>query len=131
MATPRTPAKGKRRAGKLPKLTSKGKMLTDKEISNNIDNWIGGEFEEELRLTAFIDFNLRRQIRLATGIGDIESFVDEFNNGFAATSQLSPDSEVKSRSAQKAFGKSWSDRPRLKKISTETRVIYQPKSDNK
>lgn len=106
-------------------------MLSGQEISDNINNWIDGEFEEELRLTAFIDFNLRRQIRLATGIGDMESFVDEFNNAFAGTSQLSSDSQVKSRSGQEAFGESWSDRPRLKKISTESRVTYQPKSGDK
>jgi hypothetical protein len=128
MATPRRPAAGKRRQGKLPKLTNKGKMLGNQEISNNINNWIDAEFEEELRLTAFIDFNLRRQIRLATGIGDMGNFVEEFNNAFANTSQLASDSEVKSRSGQEAFGESWSDRPRLRKISTETRVIYRPKS---
>jgi hypothetical protein len=98
--------------------------LNTKEIANNINNWIEDEFEEELRLTAFLDVNTRRQIRLATGIGDIDAFVEEFNKGFANSSQLSPQ---KSSPNTGAFGEPWSDRPKLKKISQEARIVFRPK----
>lgn len=123
----RSPATG-RRSGKLPRLTNKGKLLSNADLKKNIDGWIDGEFEEELRLTAFLDVNHRRQVRLATGVGDMPTFVDEFNNGFANTSQLSSDEKVKARSGDRAFGEAWSDRPRLRKISQESRVIYRPKT---
>ncbi len=129
MASPPKRGSIKRRPnGKLPRLTSKGKLISNKEIADNIGNWINDEFEEELRLTAFLDVNTRRQIRLATGVGDMESFVDEFNNGFANSSQLSADNEVKSKGGDQAFGEAWSDRPKLKKISREFRIVYRPKS---
>lgn len=124
----RSPATG-RRSGKLPRLTDRGKLLSNADLKKNIDGWINDEFEEELRLTAFLDVNTRRQIRLATGVGDIETFVGEFNGGFANTSQLATDSEAKSKSGQQAFGEAWTDRPRLKKISREFRVIFRPKSN--
>lgn len=103
-------------------------MLSDADIAKNIDGWINDELEEELRLTAFIDVNTRRQIRLATGVGDMETFVSEFNAGFANSSQLSTDTEAKSKSGEQAFGEAWTDRPRLKKVSQEYRVTYRPKS---
>ena len=130
MATPRGRATGARRAGKLPRLTDRGRQLSPADQKKNIDGWIEGEFEEELRMTAFLDVNQRRQIRLATGVGDMPTFVDEFNNGFSNTSQLSSDEKIKSRSGDRAFGESWSDRPRLRKISVEARVIYRPKSNS-
>lgn len=105
--------------------------MSNQEIGSNINNWIQDEFEEELRLTAFLDVNTRRQIRLATGVGDMETFVGEFNNGFANSSQLSSDSEVKAKSGEQAFGEAWTDRPRLKKISQEFRIVYRPKSGSK
>lgn len=116
------------RGGRLPRLTNGVQMLSNQEIANNIDGWINDELEEELRLTAFIDVNTRRQIRLATGVGDMETFVGEFNNGFANSSQLSTDTEAKSKSGEQAFGEAWTDRPRLKKISQEYRIAYRPKS---
>lgn len=129
MASP--PKRGKisrRTNGKLPRVTSKGRLLNNNEIANNINNWINDEFEEELRMTAFLDVNQRRQIRLATGVGDMESFVKEFNNGFSNSSQLSPDPKSKSKAGEQAFGEAWTDRPRLKKISQEFRITYRPKS---
>lgn len=129
MASP--PKRGKisrRRGGKLPRVTDKGRLLNSNEIANNINNWINDAFEEELRMTAFLDVNQRRQIRLATGVGDMESFVKEFNNGFSNSSQLSPDPKSKSKAGEQAFGEAWTDRPRLKKISQEFRITYRPKS---
>lgn len=128
MATPPRRGSIKRSSGKLPKLTKNGKLLSDKEIEDNINNWMDDELSEELRMTAFLDVNTRRQIRLATGVGDIDAFVNEFNNGFANSSQLSTNTEAKSKSGEQAFGEAWSDRPRLKKISREFRIIYKPKS---
>lgn len=130
MARPRETATGARRAGKLPRLTERGRLISNADLKKNIDGWIDGEFEEELRMTAFLDVNQRRQIRLATGVGDMPTFVEEFNNGFSNTSQLSSDEKVKSRSGDRAFGETWSDRPRLRKISVEARVIYRPKSNS-
>lgn len=124
MPTPRSPSQGKRRQGKLPRLTNKGQILKPQELAENINNWLEDEFEEELRLTAYIDVNTRRQVRLATGIGDIETFVDEFNKGFANSSQLLPE---KADPNSGAFGEAWSDRPKLKKISQEARITYRPK----
>lgn len=118
----------RRRQGKFPRTTDKGKLLNTNEIAKNIDGWINDEFEEELRMTAFLDVNQRRQIRLATGVGDMETFVQEFNNGFANSSQLSPDPKSKSKAGEQAFGEAWTDRPRLKKISQEFRITYRPKS---
>lgn len=125
--SPRRALKRERR-GRLPRLTNKSKLLSDEEIAKNIDGWINDELEEELRLTAFIDVNTRRQIRLATGVGDMETFVGEFNNGFANSSQLSTDAETKSKSGEQAFGEAWTDRPRLKKVSQQYRITYRPKS---
>lgn len=129
MATPprRGPIK-RRSSGKLPKLTKKGKLLSNKELEDNINNWIDDELTEELRMTAFLDVNTRRQIRLATGVGDMEAFVNEFNNGFANSSQLSSDGNAKSKPGEQAFGEAWSDRPKLRKISREFRITYKPKS---
>lgn len=123
MAT-RTRAQGQRRSGKLPRLTDRGRLLPNEEVANNINNWLEDEFAEELRLTAYIDVNTRRQIRLATGVGDMDTFVEEFNKGFANSSQLSPE---KSTPNAGAFGEPWSDRPKLKKISQEARIVYRPK----
>ena len=117
-------AKKQKQSG-LPRLTEKGKLLDNKQIAQNIDNWIDKEFEEELRMTAFLDVNTRRQIRLATGVGDMESFVEEFNKGFTSTSQLSP--KQKSKPGQEAFGEPWQNRPKLKKVSQEYKVTYRPK----
>ncbi|MCC3532480.1 MAG: hypothetical protein JGK21_31440 [Microcoleus sp. PH2017_22_RUC_O_B] len=69
-----------------PKLTQKGRLLDNQQISKNIDNWVETEFQDELRMTAFLDVNTRRQIRLGTGVGDMEVFNEEFNNGFSGTS---------------------------------------------
>lgn len=124
---PRPPTRS-RVGERRPRLTNRGKLLSNQEIGKNINNWIQDQFEEELRLTAFLDVNTRRQIRLATGIGDMQTFVDEFNNGFANSSQLSSDGEVKSKAGEQAFGEAWSDRPRLKKISQEFRITYRPKA---
>ena len=127
---PRRGTISRRRDGKLPRVTDKGRLLNSNEIANNINNWINDAFEEELRMTAFLDVNQRRQIRLATGVGDMESFVKEFNSGFSNSSQLSPDPKSKSKAGEQAFGEAWTDRPRLKKISQEIRITYRPKSGN-
>jgi hypothetical protein len=124
MATPRRTAQGQRTRGKLPRLTRQGRSLSPQEQAENINNWIQDEFEEELRLTALLDVNTRRQIRLATGVGDMDTFVDEFNQGFANSSQLLPE---KSNPTKGAFGEPWSDRPKLKKISQEARITFRPK----
>lgn len=124
MARPRTPTTGQR----LPRLTQDGKALSNKEISKNIDNWIDEVFAEELRLSAFLDVNTRRQIRVATGIGNMSNFVDQFNNGFQSTSQLSA---KKPSPGKDAFGGDWVDRPRLKKISVEGRVVFIPRQKSK
>lgn len=114
----------KRQRTKRPKLTDKkGKMLSPEEAGKNIDNWVEGEFEEELRMTAFLDVNTRRQIRLATGIGDMKNFIEEFNKGFANTSQLAIDDKAKL--GEEAFGEAWQNRPKLRKISQEYRVNYR------
>lgn len=115
----RVPTRGQR----LPRLTQDGRLLTDQQIGENINKWIDGVFAEELRLTAFLDVNTRRQIRLATGVGDMGAYVEQFNNGFAQTSQLSPD---KAKPGKDAFGEAWINRPRLRKISVEGRIVYQP-----
>ena len=121
-------ARRARREGRLPRLTGKGGApLSDQETGKNIDNWIESELEETLRMTAFLDVNTRRQIRLTTGVGDIASFVEEFNNGFVNTSQLASEEDVKGAKGKEAFGEAWNDRPRLKKISTEYRILYRPK----
>lgn len=114
----------KRQRGKRPKLTDKsGKALSPKEAGKNIDNWVQGEFEEELRMTAFLDVNTRRQIRLATGVGDMKNFVSEFNKGFVNTSQLG--TEEKPRIGEEAFGETWQNRPKLRKISQEYTITYR------
>ena len=114
----------KRQRRKRPRLTDKkGKMLSPEQAGKNIDNWIEGEFEEELRMTAFLDVNTRRQIRLATGVGDMKAFIEEFNKGFSGTSQLAI--EDKSRVGEGAFGEAWQNRPKLRKISQEYRVTYR------
>ena len=112
-----------RRGERLPRLTERGVPLSEKEIGKNIDNWVDSVFQEELRMTAFLDVNTRRQIRLATGVGDIGAYVEQFNNGFAQTSQLSPN---KSNVGKEAFGETWTNRPRLRKISVEGRIVYRP-----
>lgn len=109
---------------RLPRLTQKGQILSNQEIGKNIDDWITSVFTDELRLTAFLDVNTRRQIRLATGVGDMETYIDQFNKGFADTSQLFAD---KSKTGKEAFGETWSNRPRLKKISVEGRIVFIPK----
>ena len=115
----RVPIRGQR----LPQLTQNGQLLNNQQIGKNIDGWVENVFTEELRMTAFLDVNTRRQIRLATGVGDISAYVEQFNNGFAQTSQLSPD---KSKPGKEAFGETWTNRPRLRKISIEGRIVYQP-----
>jgi hypothetical protein len=115
----RVPTRGQR----LPRLTQDGRLLNNQQISANINNWVDSVFQEELRMTAFLDVNTRRQIRLATGVGDINAYVEQFNNGFAQTSQLSPD---KAKPGKEAFGETWTNRPRLRKISREGRIVYQP-----
>ncbi|MEG3900011.1 MULTISPECIES: hypothetical protein [unclassified Microcoleus] len=120
--TIRVPIAGQR----YPRLTQSGQLLSNQQIGQNIDNWVNSVFEEELRLTAFLDVNTRRQIRLATGIGDMTTYVEQFNNGFAQTSQLA--SKDKSIQGKEAFGEAWNDRPRLKKISIEGRIVYKPKA---
>lgn len=119
MAQPRT-----RGIMRRPRLTEKGKILSNQEISKNIDNWVENEFQSELRMTAFLDVNTRRQIRLATGIGDMEAFTKEFNNAFAATSQMSVSSQ-KAKKGDRAFGQPWNNRPRLKKVSQEYKIGYR------
>lgn len=116
----RIPLQGSR----YPRLTSNGQLLNNQQIGQNIDQWINTVFEEELRMTAFLDVNHRRQIRLATGIGNMTTYVEQFNNGFAQTSQLSPQKSVQGK---EAFGETWTNRPRLRKISIEGRIVYQPK----
>lgn len=101
-----------------------GRPLSVQEMSNGINDWMEDELEEELRLTAFLDVNTRRQIRLATGVGDMDTFVDEFNKGFANSSQLAPE---KASPNKGAFGEPWSDRPKLKKISQEARIVFRKK----
>lgn len=109
---------GKRR---LPQLTRKGKPLSQEEVDNNINNWIEAEFIEELRLTAYLDFNTRRQIRIATGVGDMDSFVDEFNDGFINSSTAaSPEEQKELETLHKKR------RPKLKKINQEYTVAYRP-----
>ena len=117
----RVPIAGQR----YPRLTQNGQLLNNQQIGENIDNWINTTFEEELRLTAFLDVNTRRQIRLATGIGDMETYVEQFNNGFAQTSQLSPNKSIQGK---EAFGETWTNRPRLRKVSIEGRIVYKPKA---
>jgi hypothetical protein len=121
-STIRVPIAGQR----YPRLTQNGQLLNNQQIGQNIDNWINGAFEEELRLTAFLDVNTRRQIRLATGIGDIETYVEQFNNGFTKTSQLA--SKDKPIQGKEAFGEAWPNRPRLKKISLDSRIVYIPRA---
>jgi len=111
------------RGQRLPRLTNNGQLLNNQQISQNIDGWIGAVFQEELRMTAFLDINTRRQVRLATGIGDMEAYAEQFNKGFAQTSQLSRN---KANPGKEAFGETWTNRPRLRKISTEGRIVYQP-----
>ncbi|MEG4807932.1 hypothetical protein QUA82_09905 [Microcoleus sp. F8-D3] len=118
-STIRVPVAGQR----YPRLTNNGKLLNNQQIGQNIDNWINGILEEELRLTAFLDVNTRRQIRLAMGIGNMETYIEQFNNGFAQTSQLFPNKSVQGKDA---FGEAWGNRPRLKKISIEGRIVYKP-----
>ncbi|MCC3410092.1 MAG: hypothetical protein JGK17_32080 [Microcoleus sp. PH2017_10_PVI_O_A] len=110
-----------------PKLTQKGRLLDNQQISKNIDNWVETEFQDELRMTAFLDVNTRRQIRLGTGVGDMEVFNEEFNNGFSGTSQLST-SQQKGKKGSQAFGEPWKNRPKLKKISQEYKIGYRPPS---
>jgi hypothetical protein len=110
-----------------PKLTEKGRLLDNQQIGKNIDNWVEGEFENELRMTAFLDVNTRRQVRLGAGVGDMEVFVEEFNNAFSATSQLST-SQQKAKKGSQAFGEPWKNRPKLKKISQEYKIGYRPPS---
>ena len=114
----------KRQRSKRPKLTDKGKILSPDQVGKNIDNWIASEFEEELRMTAFLDVNTRRQIRLATGVGDMKTYVEEFNKGFSNTSQLSIE-EDKPKAGEEAFGEPWQNRPKLRKISQEYRIVYK------
>lgn len=116
-----------RGALRRPKLIHKGQMLGDQEIAKNIDNWVENEFQDELRMTAFLDVNARRQVRLATGVGDMETFTKQFNNAFAETSQLSTSSQ-KAKKGDRAFGQPWSNRPKLKKISQEYKIGYRPPS---
>jgi len=111
------------RGQRLPRLTNNGQLLNNQQISQNIDGWIGAVFQEELRMTAFLDINTRRQIRLATGIGDMEAYAEQFNQGFAQTSQLSRN---KANPGKEAFAETWTNRPRLRKVSTEGRIVYQP-----
>lgn len=118
----RVPTVGQR----YPRLTQNGQLLSDQQIGQNIDNWINVIFEEELRMTAFLDVNSRRQIRLATGIGNMDTYVEQFNNGFAQTSQLSPNKSIQGK---EAFGETWTNRPRLRKISIEGRIVYKPKGN--
>jgi len=120
MARPRISA-GQR----YPRLTQNGQLLNNQQIGQNIDNWINNSFEEELRLTAFLDVNSRRQIRLATGIGNMKTYTEQFNNGFAQTSQLSADKSIQGK---EAFGENWANRPRLKKVSVEGRIVFKPKN---
>ena len=115
----RIPTRGQR----LPQLTQNGQLLNNQQIGQNIDGWVSSVFQEELRMTAFLDVNTRRQIRLATGVGNIEAYAEQFNNGFAQTSQLSRN---KANPGKEAFGETWTNRPRLKKISIEGRIVYQP-----
>jgi hypothetical protein len=115
----RAPGRGQR----LPQLTQNGQLLNNQQLGKNIDGWVDDIFQEELRMTAFLDVNTRRQIRLATGVGDIEAYADQFNNGFAQTSQLSRD---KANPGKEAFGETWTNRPRLRKVSVEGRIVYQP-----
>jgi len=117
----RVPIAGQR----YPRLTQGGQLLSNQEIGKNIDNWVGSAFEEELRLTAFLDVNTRRQIRLATGVGNMEAYIEQFNSGFAQTSQLSPNKSVQGK---EAFGETWNNRPRLKKISVDGRIVYKPRA---
>jgi hypothetical protein len=112
------------RGQRLPQLTQNGQLLNNQQIAQNINGWVEDVFTEELRMTAFLDVNTRRQIRLATGVGDINAYVEQFNSGFAGTSQLA--STGKPKAGKEAFGETWSNRPRLKKISTEGRIVYQP-----
>jgi hypothetical protein len=107
----------------LPQLTQNGQLLNNQQLGKNIDGWVDDIFQEELRMTAFLDVNTRRQIRLATGVGDIAAYADQFNNAFAQTSQLSRD---KANPGKEAFGETWTNRPRLRKISVEGRIVYQP-----
>lgn len=122
---PRSPTRRLSRGERFPRLTQNGQLLSNQQIGQNIDNWIDTAFEEELRLTAFLDVNTRRQIRLATGIGNMEAYVDQFNNGFAQTSQLSPNKSIQGKDA---FGEAWTNRPRLRKISIEGRIVYKPRA---
>ena len=117
----RIPVTGERR----PRLTQpNGQPLSNQQLGQNIDNWVTEVFTEELRTIAYLDVNTRRQIRLATGIGDMEAYVKEFNNAFANTSQLSTN---KPKQGKEVFGETWSNRPRLKKVSREGRIVYIPK----
>jgi len=115
----RVPTRGQR----LPQLTSNGQLLNNQQIGKNIDGWVDAIFQEELRMTAFLDVNTRQQIRLATGVGDIEVYAEQFNNGFAQTSQLS---QNKGKPGKEAFGETWANRPRLRKVSIEGRIVYKP-----
>lgn len=118
----RIPLRGER----LPRLTQpNGKPLNNQQMGQSIDNWINAVFAEELRTTAFLDVNTRRQVRLATSIGDMDTFVEEFNKGFANTSQLSTSKPTKQ--GKEAFDATWTNRPRLKKVSREGRIVFIPK----
>jgi hypothetical protein len=110
-----------------PQLTERGRLLDNQQISKNIDNWVEREFQDELRMTAFLDVNTRRQVRLATGIGDIVVFLAEFNNGFAGTSQLSVSGQ-KPKKGDRAFGEPWNNRPKLRKVSQEYKIGYRAPS---
>lgn len=110
-----------------PRLTQNGRLLSNQQLAKNIDNWIEAELEEELRLTAFLDVNTRRQIRLGTGVGDIKTYVDQFNDGFSGSSQLSTSQTQKSKKGQVAFGEPWKNRPKLKKVNQEYQIAYKPK----
>jgi uncharacterized phage infection (PIP) family protein YhgE len=120
MSRPRIRARGQR----LPQLTQNGQLLNNQQISENINGWVEDVFTEELRMTSFLDVNTRRQIRLATGVGDINAYIEQFNNGFSGTSQLL--STDKAKAGKEAFGETWANRPRLRKISIEGRIVYQP-----
>ena len=110
--------------GNRPRLVgADGKPLPAEEMGKNIDGWIDYSFQEELRLTAYLDVNTRRQIRLATGVGDMNSFINEFNNGLVNTMTVSTPTVDKTK---KQLSENPKLRPRLRKISQEYQITYRP-----
>lgn len=116
---PKPPGGRGRQPGQPPKLTDdSGVPKKDDQIKGEIAGWLKEEIEAERLKRELNRFLERRNIRQALGVGDVATFIKEFEGGFKnSAKETKPQLDDEGEAA--IYGEAKENRPKVKKISQE------------